>query len=84
VDALAVFVWLHARAGNINGRLTDEVFRLAWLRLADHFTDVPAHAVDAWLQQTVVRERIRMSALRTGHLRRLIGSSTPNSTLAGA
>ncbi len=68
VDTFAGFVWSSARAGQVSGLVSEEVFRIAWLRFADHFTDVPNDAVEAWLQETVVSERIRMTALGTGRL----------------
>ena len=68
VDALAGFVWSSARAGQVSVKVAAEVFRIAWLRLADHFTDVPHHAVEAWLKQAVARERVRIFGLRTGPL----------------
>jgi hypothetical protein len=68
VDTLAGFVWSSARTGQASVRVAAEVFRFAWLRFADHFTDVPHEEVEAWLHQTVVRERIRIAALRTGPL----------------
>ena len=77
VDALADFVWTWARAAQTTGHSTEDVFRTAWLRFADHFMDVPDHAVEAWLQQTVARERTRMTALRT---RRLGLVPAPDST----
>jgi hypothetical protein len=64
VDTLASFVWSSARAGRVGWQVSEEVFRIAWLRFADHFTVVPNDAVEGWLQETVVRERIRMTALR--------------------
>jgi hypothetical protein len=68
VDALAGFVWSNARAGRVSGKVAAEVFRIAWLRFADQFTDVRADAVEIWLKQTVAHERIRIAVLRTGPL----------------
>jgi hypothetical protein len=68
VDRLAGFVWSSARAGQVSAQVTAEVFRITWLRFADHVMDVPHDAVEAWLQKTVARERIRIAALRTGPL----------------
>jgi hypothetical protein len=84
VDVLAGLVWSDAGAGHVNARVTEQVFRLAWLRLADHFTELPTRAVEAWLQQAVIREHIRLARLRRGHLRRVIAPSAHNATPAGA
>jgi hypothetical protein len=68
VDTHAGFVWSSARAGQVSGRIAVEAFRLTWLRFADHFTEVSVETMEVWVQQTVVRERIRMTALRADRL----------------
>jgi hypothetical protein len=64
VDTLAGFVWSTALAGQVRWEVAEGVFRIVWLRFADHFTDVPNDAVEAWLQETVLRELRRLTALR--------------------
>jgi hypothetical protein len=66
VDALAGFVWSSARAMSASSQVSEEVFRIAWLRLADHVSELAEDAMEAWLQRTVTRERIRITAMRRG------------------
>jgi hypothetical protein len=68
VDAFAGFVWSSARAVTVSAQVTEELFRISWLRLADHVTELPHDAVEPWLQQTITRERTRMLAIRRGGL----------------
>jgi hypothetical protein len=50
----------------MSAREAEEVFRISWLRLADHVTELPQDAVEAWLELTVTRELARISAIRRG------------------
>jgi hypothetical protein len=66
VDAFAAFVWSSAQAVPVSAREAEEVFRISWLRLADHVTELSQDALAAWLELTVTRELARISAIRRG------------------
>jgi hypothetical protein len=64
VDRFAPAVWSAARAGGLPDHQSAEIFRLTWMRTADRLPILPPGSIGRWLQDTVERERARITALQ--------------------